>query len=226
MQQHSLLRLSENRFALITVFGRQRSQQQRGGEASKRSEAADTDVGLQRRRLAASLGGRAWNRPPSQGSVVQKPVQQVQDQCVTSPGLSAGSPGDLDGAEDNAVDSLSLSGEDAGVSDPEDSADGDASSRPSSTPLYEGESWVWPRWGGADVRVRTSRRSRTLRGFQTCPVSSGRGDSPSSPAPSCRSYPQPPLPPLIAAPSGILQTYSRFQQLCVWFLYLWKFLLL
>uniref|UniRef100_A0A3B5B2E2 Zinc finger protein, FOG family member 1 n=1 Tax=Stegastes partitus TaxID=144197 RepID=A0A3B5B2E2_9TELE len=48
--------------------------------------------------------------------------------------------GDLDGGEENTPDNLSLSGEEGGASDPEDSAEGDSSSPPPYTPLYnEGE---------------------------------------------------------------------------------------
>lgn len=51
-----------------------------------------------------------------------------------------GSLGDLDGGEENTPDNLSLSGEEGGASDPDDSAEGDSSSPPPYTPLYnEGE---------------------------------------------------------------------------------------
>lgn len=50
-----------------------------------------------------------------------------------------GSLGDLDGGEDNAPDTPSLSGEEGGASDPEESAEGDASSPSSSTAQLEGE---------------------------------------------------------------------------------------
>lgn len=152
---------------------------------------ADTDIGLVHRsqvngadtgrRMAASQeGGRAWNQPPTAVTLVSPrhcgPEHRDSGPgpaCDLSPGLSAGSPGDLDGPEDNAVDSLSLSGEEGGVSDPEDSADGDASSRPSSTPLYEGEWWVQPPLGGGgrgfssqflEWVLRLLRRSRTQPG--------------------------------------------------------------
>lgn len=60
--------------------------------------------------------------------------------AVNFPPLSAGSLGDLDGGEENTVDNLSLSGEEAGASDLDDSAEGDSSSPPPYTPLYnEGE---------------------------------------------------------------------------------------
>uniref|UniRef100_A0A3P9L316 Zinc finger protein, FOG family member 1 n=1 Tax=Oryzias latipes TaxID=8090 RepID=A0A3P9L316_ORYLA len=53
---------------------------------------------------------------------------------------SAGSLGDLDGGEENTADTMSLSGEEGGVSDPEDSAEGDSSTPPPYTPLCsEGE---------------------------------------------------------------------------------------
>uniref|UniRef100_H2MG13 Zinc finger protein, FOG family member 1 n=1 Tax=Oryzias latipes TaxID=8090 RepID=H2MG13_ORYLA len=53
---------------------------------------------------------------------------------------SAGSLGDLDGGEENTADTMSLSGEEGGASDPEDSAEGDSSTPPPYTPLYsEGE---------------------------------------------------------------------------------------
>lgn len=52
----------------------------------------------------------------------------------------AGSLGDLDGGDENTPDNLSLSGEDGGASDPDDSAEGDSSSPLPYTPLYdEGE---------------------------------------------------------------------------------------
>uniref|UniRef100_A0A3P9HCM9 Zinc finger protein, FOG family member 1 n=1 Tax=Oryzias latipes TaxID=8090 RepID=A0A3P9HCM9_ORYLA len=48
--------------------------------------------------------------------------------------------GDLDGGEENTADTMSLSGEEGGASDPEDSAEGDSSTPPPYTPLYsEGE---------------------------------------------------------------------------------------
>ncbi|KAM3870323.1 zinc finger protein ZFPM1 [Diretmus argenteus] len=47
--------------------------------------------------------------------------------------------GDLDGGEENTPDNLSLSGEEGGASDPDDSAEGDGSSPPPFTPLYNGE---------------------------------------------------------------------------------------
>ncbi|TKS73743.1 hypothetical protein D9C73_007824 [Collichthys lucidus] len=49
---------------------------------------------------------------------------------------SHGSLGDLDGGEENTPDNLSLSGEEGGASDPDDSAEGDSSSPPPYTPLY------------------------------------------------------------------------------------------
>lgn len=57
-----------------------------------------------------------------------------------SPPPLSGSLGDLDGGEENTPDNLSLSGEEGGASDPDDSAEGDSSSPPPYTPLYnEGE---------------------------------------------------------------------------------------
>lgn len=50
--------------------------------------------------------------------------------------LCAGSLGDLDGGEENTPDNLSLSGEEGGVSDQDDSVEGDSSSPPPYTPLY------------------------------------------------------------------------------------------
>lgn len=44
--------------------------------------------------------------------------------------------GDLVGEEENTPDNLSLSGEEGGASDPDDSAEGDASSTPAYTSLY------------------------------------------------------------------------------------------
>ena len=49
--------------------------------------------------------------------------------------LSEGSIGDLDGGEENPPDDVSLSGEEGGVSDQDDSAECDGSS-PSFAPLY------------------------------------------------------------------------------------------
>lgn len=49
--------------------------------------------------------------------------------------LFVGSIGDLDGGEDNPPDDVSLSGEEAGASDQDDSAECDESS-PSFAPLY------------------------------------------------------------------------------------------
>ncbi|XP_070686360.1 zinc finger protein ZFPM1 [Pempheris klunzingeri] len=47
--------------------------------------------------------------------------------------------GDLDCGEENTPDNLSLSGEEGGASDPDDSAEGDSSSPPPCTPLYNEE---------------------------------------------------------------------------------------
>ncbi len=53
---------------------------------------------------------------------------------------ATGSLGDLDGGEENTLDNLGLSGEEGGASDPDDSAEGDSSSPPPYTPVYnEGE---------------------------------------------------------------------------------------
>lgn len=49
------------------------------------------------------------------------------------------SPGDLDSGEENTADNMSLSGEEGGASDLEDSAEGDSSSPPSFTPVYSEE---------------------------------------------------------------------------------------
>lgn len=49
---------------------------------------------------------------------------------------AAGSLGDLDGGEETTADNLSLSGEEGGASDPDDSAEGDSSSPPAYMPLY------------------------------------------------------------------------------------------
>ena len=59
---------------------------------------------------------------------------------MTSSCLCKGSIGDLDGGEDTTPGDLSLSGEEGGASDQEDSAGGDGSSPPPFAPLYnEGE---------------------------------------------------------------------------------------
>lgn len=55
---------------------------------------------------------------------------------IFTPLVPAGSLGDLDGGEENTADTLSLSGEEGGASDPDDSAEGDSSSPPPYTPLY------------------------------------------------------------------------------------------
>ncbi|XP_035497989.2 zinc finger protein ZFPM1 isoform X1 [Scophthalmus maximus] len=56
--------------------------------------------------------------------------------------------GDLDGAEDNAPDDHSLSGEEGGVSDPEESVEGDSCSPPTYTPLYNEEPRTQDERGG------------------------------------------------------------------------------
>ncbi|XP_068169144.1 zinc finger protein ZFPM1 isoform X2 [Antennarius striatus] len=58
--------------------------------------------------------------------------------------------GDLDGVEENTADNLSLSGEEGGVSDPDDSAEGDSSSPPPYTPLYNEEPRTQDSGGGPD----------------------------------------------------------------------------
>ncbi|KAK1887994.1 Protein SlyX, partial [Dissostichus eleginoides] len=50
--------------------------------------------------------------------------------------LNCGSLGDLSGEEENTADHLSLSGEEGGASDPDDSAEGDSSSPPPYPALY------------------------------------------------------------------------------------------
>lgn len=94
--------------------------------------------------LSGSLTGTFWSQDASRTrpGPVQDPSRAVgcgPANRHVSPVLSTGALGELDGGEENALDTPSLSGEEGGVSDPEDSAEGDASSRPSSTPLYEGE---------------------------------------------------------------------------------------
>uniref|UniRef100_UPI0037E8FDD0 zinc finger protein ZFPM1 n=1 Tax=Semicossyphus pulcher TaxID=241346 RepID=UPI0037E8FDD0 len=61
-----------------------------------------------------------------------------------------GSLGDLDGGEENTPDNLSLSGEEGGASDPDDSAEGDSSSPPPYTPLYNEEPRTQDSRGGPD----------------------------------------------------------------------------
>ncbi|XP_073328003.1 zinc finger protein ZFPM1 isoform X2 [Pagrus major] len=58
--------------------------------------------------------------------------------------------GDLDGGEENTPDNLSLSGEDGGASDPDDSAEGDSSSPLPYTPLYNEEPRMQDSQGGPD----------------------------------------------------------------------------
>nr|XP_020468341.1 LOW QUALITY PROTEIN: zinc finger protein ZFPM1 [Monopterus albus] len=58
--------------------------------------------------------------------------------------------GDLDGIEDNTPDNLSLSGEEGGVSDPDDSAEGDSTSPLPYTPLYNEEPRTQDSRGGPD----------------------------------------------------------------------------
>ncbi|MEQ2167076.1 hypothetical protein GOODEAATRI_000517 [Goodea atripinnis] len=62
----------------------------------------------------------------------------------------SGSLGDLDGGEENTADTPSLSGEEGGASDPEDSAEGDSCSPPSYTGLYNEESRTQDSGGGPD----------------------------------------------------------------------------
>ncbi|XP_013886368.1 zinc finger protein ZFPM1, partial [Austrofundulus limnaeus] len=56
--------------------------------------------------------------------------------------------GDLDGGEENTADTLSLSGEEGGASDPEDSAEGDSSSPRAYTPVHNEESRTQDSGGG------------------------------------------------------------------------------
>ncbi|XP_035981711.1 zinc finger protein ZFPM1 [Fundulus heteroclitus] len=58
--------------------------------------------------------------------------------------------GDLDGGEETTADTPSLSGEEGGASDPEDSAEGDSCSPPSYPPLYNEESRTRDSGGGPD----------------------------------------------------------------------------
>ncbi|KAK2918304.1 zinc finger protein ZFPM1 isoform X1 [Channa argus] len=58
--------------------------------------------------------------------------------------------GDLDGVEENTPDNLSLSGEEGGFSDPEDSAEGDTTSPPLCMPLYNEEPRTEDSRGGPD----------------------------------------------------------------------------
>ncbi|XP_062245049.1 zinc finger protein ZFPM1 isoform X1 [Platichthys flesus] len=58
--------------------------------------------------------------------------------------------GDLDAGEENALDSHSLSGEEGGVSDPDDSLEGDSSSPPAYTPLYNEEPKTQESRGGTN----------------------------------------------------------------------------
>ncbi|KAM9351770.1 zinc finger protein ZFPM1 isoform 1-T1 [Symphorus nematophorus] len=58
--------------------------------------------------------------------------------------------GDLDGGEENTPDNLSLSGEEGGASDPDDSAEGDSSTPPPYTPLYNEEPRTQDSRGGPD----------------------------------------------------------------------------
>uniref|UniRef100_A0A3Q2PE04 Zinc finger protein, FOG family member 1 n=1 Tax=Fundulus heteroclitus TaxID=8078 RepID=A0A3Q2PE04_FUNHE len=62
----------------------------------------------------------------------------------------SGSLGDLDGGEETTADTPSLSGEEGGASDPEDSAEGDSCSPPSYPPLYNEESRTRDSGGGPD----------------------------------------------------------------------------
>ncbi|XP_029992386.1 zinc finger protein ZFPM1 [Sphaeramia orbicularis] len=58
--------------------------------------------------------------------------------------------GELDSGEENTADNLSLSGEEGGASDPEDSAEGDSSSPTAYTPLYNEEPRTQDSRGGPD----------------------------------------------------------------------------
>ncbi|XP_028286301.1 zinc finger protein ZFPM1 [Parambassis ranga] len=60
------------------------------------------------------------------------------------------SPGDLDGSEENKTDNLSLSGEEGGASDPDDSVEGDSSSPQPYTSLYNEEPRTQDSGGGPD----------------------------------------------------------------------------
>uniref|UniRef100_A0A3P8S735 Zinc finger protein, FOG family member 1 n=1 Tax=Amphiprion percula TaxID=161767 RepID=A0A3P8S735_AMPPE len=62
--------------------------------------------------------------------------------------------GDLDGSEENTPDNLSLSGEEGGASDPDDSAEGDSSSPPPYTPLYNEDELELGDEGSSVVAVR------------------------------------------------------------------------
>lgn len=73
-------------------------------------------------------------------TLAQQGAEYGESVWLTPLFFSPGSLGELDGIEENTADNLSLSGEDGGASDPEDSAEGDGSSPPPYTPLYnEGE---------------------------------------------------------------------------------------
>uniref|UniRef100_A0A8C5CWI2 Zinc finger protein, FOG family member 1 n=1 Tax=Gadus morhua TaxID=8049 RepID=A0A8C5CWI2_GADMO len=76
--------------------------------------------------------------------------------------LSKGSIGDLDGGEETTPGDLSLSGEEGGASDQEDSAGGDGSSPPPFAPLYnEGEDPMKTVLFGEEPAVVTRRDLRT-----------------------------------------------------------------
>lgn len=66
--------------------------------------------------------------------IINQMCLDVNLNCSSTP-LCVGSIGDLDGGEDNLPDDVSLSGEEAGASDQDDSAECDESS-PSFAPLY------------------------------------------------------------------------------------------
>lgn len=79
------------------------------------------------------MGGAGLGHPPCWAGTNSLPVVPP-----------TGSPGGLDGGEDSALDGLSLSGDEGGPSEPDESADGDASSA-SSSPGERKEAGWWGR---------------------------------------------------------------------------------
>uniref|UniRef100_A0A3Q0S3Z7 Zinc finger protein, FOG family member 1 n=1 Tax=Amphilophus citrinellus TaxID=61819 RepID=A0A3Q0S3Z7_AMPCI len=73
--------------------------------------------------------------------------------------------GDLDGGEENTPDNLSLSGEEGGASDPDDSAEGDSCSPPPYTPLYNEEPRTQDSGGAPD--------DKDVEGEEQAPTHSG-----------------------------------------------------
>ncbi|XP_029290029.1 zinc finger protein ZFPM1 isoform X2 [Cottoperca gobio] len=95
-------------------------------------------------------------RPPTLQSI--RPCEHIENFYLAAitvrpqspPDYDSGSLGDLGGDEENTPDNLSLSGEEGGASDPDDSAEGDSSSPPPYTSLYNEKPRTQDSRGGPD----------------------------------------------------------------------------